>query len=161
MRFACRTTCSLTLVAKNPQPIVPNTNYSLEIRPFDQRINAHRHLCTRHPCLPKASTRHSIAKTLRTIDQSSISHSSQLQQIRPRIRMAAAPALFATTTKPITISRPTGAAKLNKIDFNPGVRASDPGASTPVVIMHGLLGNSRNFQGWGTKLVKASVLYNV
>lgn len=73
--------------------------------------------------------------------------------------MAAAPTLFTTTTKPMTISRPTGAATLNKIDFNPGVRASGPGASTPVVIMHGLLGNSRNFQGWGTKLVKASAAY--
>lgn len=50
------------------------------------------------------------------------------------------------------VVRPAGAAKLESIDFNPNASS----ALTPVVIMHGLLGNSRNFQGWGSKLVKAS-----
>jgi len=50
------------------------------------------------------------------------------------------------------VVRPAGAARLESIDFNPN--ASD--VLTPVVIMHGLLGNSANFRGWGTKLVQAS-----
>lgn len=68
--------------------------------------------------------------------------------------MTATAAPFSSTAKR-QIARPEGAAKLASIDFNPG--ASD--ALTPVVIMHGLLGNSRNFQGWGAKLVKARRWY--
>lgn len=62
-----------------------------------------------------------------------------------------------TTATPTsnTIARPHGAAKLSSIDFNPSVRTEGPDSLTPVVIMHGLLGNSRNFQGWGAKLVKS------
>jgi pimeloyl-ACP methyl ester carboxylesterase len=45
-------------------------------------------------------------------------------------------------------------AKLNFIDFNPEQSIEQ---STPVVIMHGLLGNSRNFQTWGANLVKMLV----
>lgn len=60
---------------------------------------------------------------------------------------------FASTAKrQQQVARPAGAAKLEGIDFNPN--ASD--ALTPVVIMHGLLGNSANFRGWGNNLVKAS-----
>eukprot|EP00903_Cladosiphon_okamuranus_P008641 g8285.t1 len=50
-----------------------------------------------------------------------------------------------------SVVRPAGAAKLESIDFNPNASST----LTPVVIMHGLLGNSRNFQGWGSKLVKS------
>lgn len=37
-------------------------------------------------------------------------------------------------------------AKLNYIDFNPDADAT---THLPVIIMHGLLGNSKNFKGWG------------
>jgi pimeloyl-ACP methyl ester carboxylesterase len=48
-------------------------------------------------------------------------------------------------------TRTKNVAKLNYIDFNPEQSTEQ---STPVVIMHGLLGNSRNFQTWGNTLVK-------
>ncbi|CAM9556430.1 unnamed protein product [Ectocarpus sp. 13 AM-2016] len=67
-------------------------------------------------------------------------------------RMSASAAVLSSSTKQ-QVARPAGAAKLESIDFNPSASSS---SFTPVVIMHGLLGNSRNFQGWGAKLVKAS-----
>ncbi|CAM9796001.1 unnamed protein product, partial [Choristocarpus tenellus] len=51
-------------------------------------------------------------------------------------------------------SRPATAARLNFIDFNPDTPAMGDGVSTPIIVMHGLLGNARNFQGWGLKLLK-------
>ncbi|CAM9659341.1 unnamed protein product [Ascophyllum nodosum] len=105
------------------------------------------------------STSRPIARTLPTIAGSFTS--SRLKRIRTRLGMtagattSATSAPFTSSAMPTTIARPAGAAKLNRIDFNPDVRVSGPGASTPVVIMHGLLGNSRNFQGWGAKLVKS------
>lgn len=78
----------------------------------------------------------------------------------PRMSTSTAAAFSSTTTKQQqqgqqqqgqVVVRPPGAAKLESIDFNPTAST----AFTPVVIMHGLLGNSRNFQGWGAKLVKA------
>lgn len=76
-------------------------------------------------------------------------------QQHPMMSTSAA-AVFSSTTKQQqqqqqVVVRPPGAAKLESIDFNPTAST----AFTPVVIMHGLLGNSRNFQGWGAKLVKA------
>lgn len=68
--------------------------------------------------------------------------------------MVAASAISTAPPAAPPLVRPAGAAKLNFIDCNPGVRTAGPGALTPVVIMHGLLGNARNFQGWGAKLVK-------
>lgn len=64
--------------------------------------------------------------------------------------------IFSTSAPPTwnKLARPAEAARLNFIDFNPSVPATGPGVLTPVVVMHGLLGNSRNFQGWGSKLVK-------
>lgn len=75
---------------------------------------------------------------------------------RPRQKLHMTTSTLFTTSAPTTLARPAGAARLNAIDFNPAVPASGPNALTPVVIMHGLLGNSRNFQGWGAKLVKVS-----
>ncbi|CAM9828138.1 unnamed protein product [Ectocarpus sp. 12 AP-2014] len=66
-------------------------------------------------------------------------------------RMSASAAVLSSSTKQ-HFARPAGAAKLESIDFNPSASSS---SFTPVVIMHGLLGNSRNFQGWGAKLVKS------
>ncbi|CAM9509277.1 unnamed protein product [Chrysoparadoxa australica] len=43
----------------------------------------------------------------------------------------------------------TEAARLGSICFNPDVPLTD---ATPVIVMHGLLGNAKNFQGIGTKL---------
>lgn len=69
--------------------------------------------------------------------------------------MTASAIPFSTTSPTLTkIVRPEGAAELSSIDFNPSVPTEGPDSLTPVVIMHGLLGNSRNFQGWGAKLVK-------
>ncbi|CBN78297.1 conserved unknown protein [Ectocarpus siliculosus] len=65
--------------------------------------------------------------------------------------MSAGAAVLSSSTKK-KVARPAGAAKLESIDFNPSASSS---SFTPVVIMHGLLGNSRNFQGWGAKLVKS------
>ncbi|CAB1112799.1 unnamed protein product [Ectocarpus sp. CCAP 1310/34] len=62
--------------------------------------------------------------------------------------MSANAAVLSSSTKQ-QLARPAGAAKLESIDFNPSASSS---SFAPVVIMHGLLGNSRNFQGWGTKL---------
>lgn len=74
----------------------------------------------------------------------------------PRQKLHMTTSTLFTTSAPTTLARPAGAARLNAIDFNPAVPAGGPNALTPVVIMHGLLGNSRNFQGWGAKLVKVS-----
>eukprot|EP00158_Paraphelidium_tribonemae_P000397 Partr_v1_DN22049_c1_g1_i1_m44401 putative Abhydrolase domain containing len=56
------------------------------------------------------------------------------------------------TQRPLSTAAPvtTEIAKLNYIDFNP---ATDTTQNTPVIIMHGLLGNCKNFQSWGAKLV--------
>ena len=69
---------------------------------------------------------------------------------RPYVLPMTASATLSTSATHQPVVRPPGAAKLESIDFNPNASS----ALTPVVIMHGLLGNSRNFQGWGSKLVK-------
>ncbi|CAN0181777.1 unnamed protein product [Pylaiella littoralis] len=83
------------------------------------------------------------------------SNRARPMHLPPKMSTRAA-AAFSSTTKQQQQQqqqqvRPLGAAKLESIDFNPTAST----AYTPVVIMHGLLGNSRNFQGWGAKLVKS------
>ncbi|CAN0170277.1 unnamed protein product, partial [Phaeothamnion confervicola] len=60
----------------------------------------------------------------------------------------AAPSPPAKAGEPVVPYDAGERAKLHFLDFNPDV-VSD---NSPVVIMHGLLGNSRNFQSWGSKL---------
>jgi pimeloyl-ACP methyl ester carboxylesterase len=73
----------------------------------------------------------------------SLMHRTSCGIRRTTLQKTASLSTEATRTKDV--------AKLHYIDFNPGQSIEQ---STPVVIMHGLLGNSRNFQTWGANLVK-------
>lgn len=83
-------------------------------------------------------------------NNSKSSHRRKSNIDRPNLPTTKATAALSSAATLHPVVRPPSAAKLESIDFNPNAS----GALTPVVIMHGLLGNSRNFQGWGSKLVK-------
>lgn len=82
---------------------------------------------------------------LRTVKRSHVSRSSFQMMVT-----ASRPIKRDPGTAGFASDAPASVSKLNCIEFNPEVSLDH----CPVIIMHGLLGNSRNFQTWGGKLIK-------
>eukprot|EP00752_Nemacystus_decipiens_P005633 g5097.t1 len=109
----------------------------------------------RNNCLcapaPSGCRRSASTRALRGRNSVNISYRWNSNATRAHVLQMQASAALSTSATRQPVLRPPDAAKLESIDFNPNANS----ALAPVVIMHGLLGNSRNFQGWGSKLVKS------